>query len=377
LKDVYEPTKGTAWLLLLILSLGCHSATPPPPAATGRAADAYAVRDLGPGGCLAMSDEGLIAGFVEAQGDGGSPSVDGAGQTGAFLLSPDRQGNFARTFLGKRAATDTFSVVTQVRGARLAGFTQGPDHSEAVLYDRGTSAWATLGALGGGDLTQATGITAGGWVVGLDRAFPELAAPINHAVLYSPGGEIVDVGLAVTSALGGQRSVGLAINEAGVVVGAGETGDAVQRGYTYDRTTHVVTPLGTLGGAGSQAMAIDTAGDIAGLSDTPEGNPHAFVRWAGTQTLDDLGTLGGPKSWPRSINDGGLVLGLSDTPSGDVHPFVASKSAAGWKVHDLFLDQTGLYSVMTAVAINGKGDIVGDGLTVPQGERRCTLWSPK
>ena len=122
----FEPNRRAGWALaLLLFALGCRSATPPP-AEVGRIADNYAVRDLGPGRCLAISDEGLIAGFVEPAIDAGQPTVDGGSHTGAFLFTPDGQRSFTQSFLGKRAPGDAFSVVTRIRGAHLVGFTQGP-----------------------------------------------------------------------------------------------------------------------------------------------------------------------------------------------------------------------------------------------------------
>lgn len=368
--------RGTV-LASLLTAASCGTKKAPAPEPVTHSIDAYAVRDLGLGRCFAIAGDGAILGFVEPPLDRGQTDAGTVTQTGPFLLTPDGKGNYAQTFLAKRDPGDDYSVVNHIQGTRLSGYTQGPQHTEAVVYDRLTSAWLTLGALQPGDMTQATGLTTDGWVAGFDRTFPEDAAPFNHAVLYPPQGGIVDVGPLVTKALGGQPSVTTAINEAGLVVGVGVTSNDVQHAFAYDRVTGVVTDLGTLGGTDSQAMAVNNSGAIAGASETQAGKQHAFVRAAGAIALQDLGTLGGETSWAQAINDDGLVLGQSEIASGETHPFVAAKIGDTWKLHDLSADDRGAHVSPSVTSMDGKGEIVGAGPPKGEASMHCLLWSAK
>ena len=180
--------------------------------------DSYSVRDLGPGRCLAISADGIILGLESATDIPGEPGTALPATTTPFVLTPDGAGGYARKRLGKRAEADSYSVLTQIRGQLLSGFSQGPAHTEAVLYNLTTSSWTTLGGLHPDDLSEAVGVTSDGWVAGYDRTFPEQDVPFNRAILYAPDGTISDLGPAVARATGGQRSVALAISEAGLLV---------------------------------------------------------------------------------------------------------------------------------------------------------------
>jgi probable HAF family extracellular repeat protein len=109
--------------------------------------------------------------------------------------------------------------------------------------------------------------------------------------------------------LGGNRSEGLAVNNAGKVVGSSNLSTAVfpQHPFYWDGNTMV--DLGTFGGQNGSATDINDAGVIVGHADLPNTTMHAF-RWRGSG-LEDLGTLGGSSSHAHSINSSGVIGGVA------------------------------------------------------------------
>lgn len=100
-----------------------------------------------------------------------------------------------------------------------------------------------------------------------------------------------------------------AMNDAGVVVGVGDTGAAP---HAFQWRDGVMTDLGTLrGGTRSAAYGVNESGVITGTAYRPTGEPRAVIWRAGTIT--DLGL---PDSHGLAINDGGQVLALTTGSDG-------------------------------------------------------------
>ena len=79
--------------------------------------------------------------------------------------------------------------------------------------------------------------------------------------------------------------------------------------------------LGTLGGNYSLGVAINDVGQVVGYSEVSGGAVHAF-RWDGANGMQDLGTLGGAYSCATAINRAGQVVGYSWVNESSFHAFI-------------------------------------------------------
>jgi probable HAF family extracellular repeat protein len=205
----------------------------------------------------------------------------------------------------------------------------------------------------------------------------------SHAFLYTgtpgSGGVMHDLGT-----LGGTKSNGVGVNDAGQVVGSSQiTGDTASHAFRYDGTpgsSGLMRDLGALGGTSSSARAINNAGQVAGDSQlTGNQNFHAF-RYDGTPgsggVMHDLGTLGGAYSYGNALNGAGQVAGSSrlagDTAS---HAFLYTGTpGAGGQMLDLdaWLDANNAaegakWELNEALGISNTGWITGRGAYDPDG----------
>jgi probable HAF family extracellular repeat protein len=118
---------------------------------------------------------------------------------------------------------------------------------------------------------------------------------------YPAAYELTDLGT-----LGGTKSEGFGINDAGQVVGRSSlAGDAATHAFLYDHGA--LTDLGTLGGTSSSAKAINASGQIVGYSTLADGSLHATL-WTGRMP-SDLGTNGAAGSSANGINSAGQIVG--------------------------------------------------------------------
>jgi probable HAF family extracellular repeat protein len=216
-----------------------------------------------------------------------------------------------------------------------------------------------LGALpGNGNSSGTAGINALGWIIAESQngqIDPFSGAPEIRSVLLR-NGEVIDLGT-----FGGNWSIPLTLNNAGVVVGFASNTIPYPSAFfppsatqtrAYKWQNGVLTDLGTLGGPEANAVSINQSGQIAGISFTSfipnptTGIPplHAVLWDRGN--MIDLGTLGGTYSglgscaftafganpcigppWVEEgtllVNNPGQVMGTSNLAGDQVfHPFL-------------------------------------------------------
>lgn len=167
--------------------------------------------------------------------------------------------------------------------------------------------------------------------------------------------------------LGGSFSSGLAINDAGQVVGYSYgPGNGYAHAFRWFGGT--MEDLGTLGGSHSYASGINGAGQIAGYAYGPGNSYVSAVVWSGGGVAA-LGTLGGSQSIAQSINDAGQVAGYSHGPGDSyVHAFQWSNGT----MTDLGT-HGGSYSY--AYGMNNLGQVTGNAYGPGNSYLHAFVWS--
>lgn len=165
---------------------------------------------------------------------------------------------------------------------------------------------------------------------------PLLGLPESRAVLWTDGGEMIDLG----TIEGGNQSFGGGVNNRGQVIGVSTNtipDPFSMYCFSFCATTQarsflwqdgVMQDLGTLGGPDAFADQINERGQITGTSYTnstpnpttgiPTVDPFIWDK----ATMVDLGTLGGTFGYPNWLNNSGQVIGISNVAGDQTsHPF--------------------------------------------------------
>ncbi len=175
-------------------------------------------------------------------------------------------------------------------------------------------------------------------------------ADSDYNGFVATGGVVIDF-----SPPGENRTQGLGINDAGLVVGWTTHFDGWQKPILYDGQN--VINLGTLGGRSGTGRDINNANQIVGNAWTPmpEEDSHAAL-WQDGEIID-LGTLGGPLSDARAVNELGMIVGWSWNVDWDRRPVFWTPDLQGPFELPSFAppDLTAM-----AMAVNDAGQIVGE-----------------
>lgn len=220
-----------------------------------------------------------------------------------------------------------------------------------------------FGGLGmwGAAINNAGQVIGSGETVPRDPAAPPAEGPPSHAFLYDHN-RLQDLGT-----LGGKSSRANAINDSGWIVGQADTANANHHAFLYRNGK--MQDLGVLGGLNSEALFVNAAGQIVGIAEAsvdPLGGPgsqpprHAFIYLNGR--IQDLGTFGGDNCMPGGINAAGDVVG-----SADVTREITGNGTFRASTRHAFLYRVGKMTDLgtlgglnsRANAINDAGQIVG------------------
>ncbi len=173
---------------------------------------------------------------------------------------------------------------------------------------------------------------------------------------------------------GSVRSDAISVNNNGRVVGHLYTSTHIgySRGFFYDEGADPID-IGTLGGHLTIVSSINDSDKVAGYSQTLNGDLRAFVwdRTNGMQTINPFPD--GTQSLAYDINNRGQIVGASDSTVKRLRAFIYTDG----RLQDLnsLIPPNSGWELVTARAINDKGQIVGEG--VIDGERHAYLLNPK
>ena len=226
--------------------------------------------------------------------------------------------------------------------------------TRAFLYRDGVG-MTQLAAPAGRPITLARAINDVGTIVGTAQAN---GTDLGHAVRWTDGVP-ADLGALAT----GSYSEALAINGVGVAVGYSYTngGSFVGiHGFTAAAGGGLVDI--TPGSNTAYARGINTTGQVAGYKE------YRAFRWS-AGTFTDLGVpTGYAYSFGYAINDSGQVAGSVSTASGSAERLFRYSDGAGMVV----LGGVGQHNM--AFGINGRGDVVGEGVTADSSGGTAPGW---
>ena len=157
----------------------------------------------------------------------------------------------------------------------------------------------------------------------------------KQAFRWDPAGGMVGLGV-----LGGNHSIGRAINNNGWVVGESKVDDPTQYRHAFLHDGTQMIDLGTFGGVTSRAYGLNDLGQVVGESWYDSGDPwnseiRAFL-WlpepayglpAGLHDIDDYSTVLQQTSRANAINERGQIIGWIAT---DHRAAVVSSGAGLW-----------------------------------------------
>jgi probable HAF family extracellular repeat protein len=299
----------------------------------------YSVADLG-----SMGGSSTVAFGINGSGTAVGWGETLTGDLGAFSSN----GGSMQHFAGLSGATDTSAYGINSSGTIVGtSFVNGQPHGEIWNGSQSTDLGAGI---------YATGINDSGAVIGGN----------GHAFLLA-NGTYDDLGVLP----GGSWSSAYGVSNAGTVVGYGNLGNGLFRGFVWTASGGM-EELGTFGGNNSYATAINGSGEVVGHASLSNGYENAFIEVGGVMT--DLGSLGGGSSYAYGINDSGVVVGYGWVAGyNDPHAFVY-RNGVMLDLNALIPSGLG-WELLEAYGINDAGQIVGEGMF--DGQSHAFLLAPE
>jgi probable HAF family extracellular repeat protein len=249
--------------------------------------------------------------------------------------------------------------------------------SHAVVFSNGMM--IDLGTLkGSGDFSRANGINANGQIIGFASEKPDFDSGRAFIVSTFDRSHMIDLGT-----LGGAYAQAWGINDSGFVTGNSEIKSdfGATHAFIWEKQAGMVD-LGTLAGDFSYGTFINAKNHVVGYSTVDKDNErlHAFLH-DGKQMLD-LGSLGGAAfgndlSYALGVNANDQVVGYSYRPI-NMRQQVAFVYSEGLMVdlNSLIMDSAQDYLLVSATAINDKGQIVALALVRSTGAYHAVLLTP-
>ncbi len=273
-------------------------------------------------------------------GSGSVTAINNSGTGVGFIT--DASGN--QVPVAFNGQTNTLPGAGQANGINGGGTIVGTTslNGNPVVTEWLNGSATSLGIPGYGTAINNSGQVAGGFIT---------AAGELNAFVWN-NGTLVNLG----TLNGGTWSSAYGINAAGHIVGTSMTGTGVFAAFFSNGSG--MTSLCSSCTSNSYANTINSADIAAGSFVNSDGYLHASEYSGGNVT--DLGTLGGYQSAAYGIDDNGQVVGYSYIP-GDAttHGFIYSDNVM-IDLNSLLPIASG-WTITAAYAINGLGDVVGEG----------------
>jgi probable HAF family extracellular repeat protein len=329
----------------------------------------YDITDIG----TLDGDETSIATGINNSGDVIGISIDKKGRSTAFFWSDGKIKKIGHLDK-KHTFVTSINDLGQVVGYSIPD--KGPNRAFIQDVDGGQP--TDLPTLPGGAESLANSINNSGQVVGRSRGGESHEHESEHergsrAFQYEDG-TITDLQTSLNlGRFGGIRSDAISINKFGRITGHFYTSAHI--GYSrafFHRDGDEPIDLGTLGGKNTVVSGINDADQVVGHSQTLSGELRAFVwdRIHGFLIINPF--PGGAQSLAYDINNLGQVVGASESAVSRLRAFIYS----GGRMRNLnsLIPADSGWELVTAKAINDRGQIVGEG--VIRGERHAFLLTP-
>ena len=201
------------------------------------------------------------------------------------------------------------------QGGRISGNSaiprSGPGalQAQAVLWRNGIP--RALPGVGGSSRASANRINDAGYSVG----YGYTAATDQHALLWTPKGEVVSLGM---------DWIAVDNNNAGLVAGYAFVGRESVKPVTWYRGLQTILP--TLGGENGMVYGINEHGQAVGASETPTGQERATLWTRGRpvqiDTLLEDGEQGMAIATAYAINDKGQIAAVQNLPDNVIQPLL-------------------------------------------------------
>lgn len=281
-----------------------------------------------------------VAGLAGVPGLATGYAINSSGNVAGWVQNPSG---------GQQAFVSTAGGMQTLGSSAFESYAYGINDAGTVVgtaYDSSGQAHGTIWSASG-----TTDLGAGSYAMAINGEGEVVGGNGNAFTVVN--GQLQSLG----SAPGMNWSAAYAVSNTGMVVGDGQLSNGTFRAVAWNPNGSI-TVLGTLGGTRSQATGVNDSGEVVGFSSLADGYQNAFAEIGGM--MIDLGTLGGGNSYAYGINNSGAVVGYSALADGSQAAFLYENGTM-LNLNSLIPANSG-WDLLQAYAINGSGQITGEGL---------------